>query len=457
MTDTEQQTNTFLEANFAPVAEEVTVTDLVVRGAIPPELDGTYVRTGPNPMSADPSNHHWFVGDGMVHGVRLGAGRADWYRNRYVRSAAASAALGEEPVPSDDGGVVPGVGNTNVVHHAGKILALMELSLPFELTPELDTVRATNFGGPLPSGINAHPKFDPDTNELHVLAYTFTEPIVRYHVVDTDGRVSRTEELTFGGPAMVHDMALTERSVVAFDLPVLFSMEAAMAGKSLPYRWDPSYTPRVGVMPRSGSGADTTWIELDEACYVYHPLNAYDVDGRVIVDLVVHPRAFADEVGTPGQGEPTLQRWELDPVAGTCARTVISDRGQEFPRADARLATKRHRYGYTVGVPSLEALGGGGSADHVLLGHDLEAGTTVEHRFGPGRTPSEFVFVPAGPTAGENEGWLVGYVHDAATDTSSLEILDATDLTAEPVAVVELPVRVPQGFHGNWMPAAALA
>ena len=66
---------TYLDGNFAPVATEVTATDLEVTGAVPPDLAGRYVRTGPNPFAADPDNHHWFLGDGMVHGVDLHGGR----------------------------------------------------------------------------------------------------------------------------------------------------------------------------------------------------------------------------------------------------------------------------------------------------------------------------------------------------------------------------------------------
>ena len=40
-----------LRNNWAPVLDERTDRDLRVEGAIPPELTGTYVRTGPNPAS----------------------------------------------------------------------------------------------------------------------------------------------------------------------------------------------------------------------------------------------------------------------------------------------------------------------------------------------------------------------------------------------------------------------
>lgn len=460
MSTTEQTDDTylFLEGNFAPVAEEVTAFDLEVTGAVPPALEGRYVRTGPNPLNADPSNHHWFTGDGMVHGVRLSGGRAEWYRNRYVRSPQVSEALGEAPVSLAEGGLLPGFGNTNIVHHGGTMLALMELSLPYEIGPELDTVGTTNFGGELPAGINAHPKFDPDTNDLHVMAYSFVPPFLRYHVVGADGVLRRTTELELGGPVMVHDMAMSDTRVVAFDLPVVFNLEAAMAGKALPYRWDPDYTPRIGVLPRAGTAADTTWIEV-EPCYVYHPLNAYDDGDRLIMDLVVHPRAFDDpEHGDPSQGEPTLQRWTVDVAAGRVRTEVIDDRGQEFPRADERLAGRRHRYGYSLGSPSFASLGGlDPDGSTAVLKHDLVAGVTTSHDLGRDRVGSEFVFVPAAEDAGEDEGWLLGYVFDKPSGRSELLILDASDLAADPVARVHLPVRVPQGFHGNWVPDRALS
>ena len=318
MTDTADRTSSyaFLEANFAPVTEEVTVADLEVTGALPAALTGRYLRNGPNPVGADPEHHHWFIGDGMVHGVRLRDGRAEWYRNRWVRTPDLAAKLGEAPAPTAEGGLYAGQGNTNVVHHAGGIWAITEGALPWQLTPELDTIGQSSFGGSLPDGINAHPKFDPDTNDLHVVSYSFVEPVLRYHVVDTAGQLTHTAEVTMGGPVMVHDMGLTDTRVVVFDLPVVFSLEAAMSGLALPCQWDPAYHARIGLLPRTGTGDDVVWLDVDP-CYVYHPLNAYDDGDRVVIDLVVHPRAFDDpKHGDPSQGEPVLERWVLDPVAG---------------------------------------------------------------------------------------------------------------------------------------------
>src|SRR5215469_11975571 len=78
----------FLEGSFAPVSEEVTAFDLPVTGQLPAGLNGRYLRNGPNPMGLDDPDYHWFLGSGMVHGVRLRGGKAEWYRNRWIRSKA---------------------------------------------------------------------------------------------------------------------------------------------------------------------------------------------------------------------------------------------------------------------------------------------------------------------------------------------------------------------------------
>jgi carotenoid cleavage dioxygenase len=449
-------TNRYLEGNFAPVTDEVTAFDLEVTGTIPEALAGRYVRTGPNPLDADAGSYHWFSGDGMLHGVALEDGAARWYRNRYVRSPEVAAHFGTADVARDEGGWYPGSGNTNVFHHAGKIWAVTEGSLPYEISPELDTVRTSNFGGPLPGGFNAHPKFDPDTNELHVVSYGFEAPFLRYHVVDEKGQLTRTEEIEMGGPVMVHDMGFTSSRVVFFDLPVVFNWDLALAGVSLPFRWEPDYHARVGVMPRAGHAADTVWVDV-EPCYVYHPLNAYDDGNSVVIDLVVHNRAFADDKGTPISNASSLRRWTIDLEGRKVGDELVDDHLQEFPRADERLAGRKHRYGYSLGTSDTDALGGLGADPRTkVLKHDLVVGVTEEHDLGAGRVGSEFVFIPASETAGEDEGWLMGYVYDGARGASDLVILDAHDFTAAPVASVHLPARVPQGFHGNWMPDRAI-
>lgn len=479
--------NPYLEDNFAPVTEEVILRDLEVTGHLPLHLDGRYLRIGPNPVSRAGPGHHWFLGDGMVHGVRIEEGKATWYRNRYVRSDRVAAALGESSRSRgwDNRDFAP---NTHVLEHAGQTLALVEGGTsPYVLTEELDTVGPTDFDGTLrtgllPAGYSAHPHEDPSTGELHAVSYSWLRGNrVDYTVRGTDGRIRRTVPIEVGGSPMMHDFALTEHHVVLYDLPVVFDprravahlpparripvrmMMAALVGRTplpdpvlariargsrsgprsdtLPYSWDPGYPARLGLLPRDGSSADVRWFEIDP-CFVFHTLNAFEQDDTVVVDVVRHDRMFATRLRGPDEGPASLSRFTIDPARGTVAETRLDEHAQEFPRLDERLVGRRHRIGYSIEFAD-------GRPGDAVLRHDLDAGSTQARRLGAGREAAEFCFVPGGE--GETGGVLMGYAYDAAQGTSELRVLDAG--TLEDVASVRLPVRVPSGFHGSWNPS----
>ena len=154
--------NRYLADEFAPVQQEYTLTDLDGHRNDP--------RLPRRPLPAQwaqpdrrgrPGLYHWFIGDGMVHGIRIRDGKAEWYRNRWVRGPLAAKALGE-PIPSGNVGVSSIGANTNVIGHAGKTLALIEGGVAsYQLTDELDTVGICDFDGTITGGYTAHPKRDP--------------------------------------------------------------------------------------------------------------------------------------------------------------------------------------------------------------------------------------------------------------------------------------------------------
>jgi len=443
--------NTYVRGNFAPVATEVTATDLPVRGQLPVELDGRYLRNGPNPIDPVDADHHWFVGDGMVHGIRLRDGRAEWYRNRWVRSPDLAVRLGEQPPPNPfDETVRVIAANTNVIGHAGRTFALVEAGAPpIELTDELDTIGPTNLDGTLEHPFSAHPKRDPDTGELHVAAYFWAwGNQVRYLVVDADGRVRRNVDIPVQGGTMLHDIGLTDRHVVIMDQPCVFDLDVAMSGRPLPYRWTDDYTTRFGVLPREGEADDIQWFEV-ETGYVFHPLNTFErADGTVVMDAVRHDRMFDTDPCGPNEGPTHLRRYELDPATGRATETVLDEHPVELPRIDERRTGREHRYGYAI------AWGEAGEPGPTYK-YDLQAGTTEVLDHGPGRGSLEPVFVPRDGGTAEDDGWLVQVVYDADRDGSDLVLTHAQDLGAGPVAVVELPQRVPFGFHGNWVPTSS--
>jgi carotenoid cleavage dioxygenase len=455
-TSTPSSSNPYLEGNFAPVHHEVTAThdDLVVTGTIPVELNGRFLRNGPNPVgSPEPSTYHWFTGDGMVHGIRLHQGRAEWYRNRWVRSAEVARSLGEAPRtgPAAVHGGMDFAANTNVIGHAGRTFAIVEAGArPYELTDELETIGPCDFGGTLSGGYTAHPKRDPRTGDLYAVSYFWGwGDDVEVTVVGADAKVRSARRVTMGGPVSLHDTAITQKWIILLDLPVLFDLARAAAGASFPYRWFDDYRARVGLLPRDGQSTDVVWHEVDP-CYVFHPMNAYDEPGGdgVVLDVARHPSMFRTHLLGPAEGPPTLERWHLDGHGGPVKEERLDDRPQEFPRIDERHLGLPHRFGFGVTVDAHDDIVGTESG---LVRHDLDRGTNEVRRFGAHATIGEGVFVPRAASAPEGDGWVMTLVHQGDTDTSALHILNAEDLCGDPQAIIELPQRVPAGFHGNWV------
>jgi carotenoid cleavage dioxygenase len=431
----------FQRGNYAPVPDELTEHDLPVEGAIPPELDGWYLRNGPNPREA---TGHWFTGDGMVHGVRIEGGAAKWYRNRWVRT---DSFVDPFPLYREDGtrDLRAAVANTHVVNHAGKTLALVESSLPYEITNELQTVGCYDFGGKLQNSMTAHPKICPITGELHFFGYgSIFAPHVTYHRADANGELTINRPVDVKALTMMHDFALTAQHVIFMDLPIVFNLDIALKGEGdMPYRWDDNYGARLGVLRRDDPFGEIRWFEIDP-CYVFHVANAHDsADGKsIVLQAVRYAELWRDNGGFDASA--VLWSWTIDLQSGTVSERQLDDRAVEFPRIDDRLAGLPARYSVSVG-------------DASLVRHDLTDGSAVVHNFGTGIVPGgpgEAVFVPStsGP-ADESNGWYIGYVYDAARDGSDLVILDASDFAGKPVARIQLPRRVPYGFHGNWIPA----
>jgi carotenoid cleavage dioxygenase-like enzyme len=431
--------------NYTPVAKEVTAFDLPVQGAIPRNLSGRYVRNGPNPKTGQ--SPHWFLGDGMLHGVALADGRATWYRNRWVRTR---AFVNDAQWLAEDGtrDLTVGKANTHIIAHAGRLLALVETSLPTEVTRDLETVGCVDFEGRLTTGMTAHPKICPRTGELYFFAYSFMPPFLTYHRADAGGRLVQSEVIDVPGPTMMHDFAITDRHVLFMDLPLVFDLELAMAG-TMPYRWSDDYGARLGVMARQGTRSDVRWFDV-APCYVFHVLNAYDdEDGTVVLDVVRYPTLWP--LGSSGTLPARLHRWRIELGIGRVSEQPLDDRAIEFPRCDERRIGLAHRYGYAVYTEHAADDATGTS----LIKYDLRAGISVAHDFGPGRIPSEPVFVPSSSTAGEADGWVMAYVYDAERGASDFVILDAAEFTGKPLATISLPQRVPFGFHGSWIPDVA--
>ncbi|GAB3924168.1 retinal pigment epithelial membrane protein [Microlunatus endophyticus] len=436
----------YLDGVFAPVPDEIDAYDLEVAGTLPPELDGRYIRNGPNPklgaQASTGKGRHWFGGAGMLHGVRLSGGRAEWYRNRWIDTSVPDG----EPVTDVDGrDLRRTVANTHLIEHGGSLLALCEAGLPYEVSGDLETKGAYDFGGRLRTAMTAHPKTDPMTGELFFFGISMAPPYLTFHVADARGNLTNSMPVDVPAPTMMHDFAITEHYVIWMDLPVVF--DRALLGRSIPFSWNEQYGARLGLMARTGGPVQ--WIEIDP-CYVFHVGNAReDGHGKVQLDAI---RYSPGEFGRFWQADSLpaasmLYRWSIDPARGAITEQQLDDRNVEFPSLNDHHVGRANRYLYAV-----EATGNGG-----VIKYDSESGTAVSHRLPTAHHVGEAVFVPAADRIGatgaaEDAGWLITIVTPQDGGASSLVVLDATDPAAGPTATVRLPRRVPAGFHGSWIP-----
>ncbi|MDM0014473.1 carotenoid oxygenase family protein [Variovorax sp. J22P168] len=455
--------------SMSPIDFETDVGPLPLQGRLPEGLAGTLVRNGPNPAVPDPKAH-WFVGDGMLHAFRIEDGQVR-YRNRWVLTSRLAYARrtghnpvttpgapqpGGEPFPVDDGAA-----NTNVIRHAGRMLALEEAHLPIAVDlATLETLGVDDFRGGVQGRVTAHPKTDPSTGELLFFGYGTPESLssgMSFGVVSPAGEVLRQEFFEAPYASMVHDFAVTANHVLFPVMPLTASRERAESGRP-PFAWEPGFGTRVGLMPRAGSTADIVWWS-GPAAYVFHVMNAWDEPGRVCVDVMqfARPPLFPLPDGSPasdGREPAQLVRWQFDLAdpGRRFTQTVLEEIPGEFPRIDERRAGLPYRHGWFAG----HAPGDDGELrmQSRLVHVDHAAPRADVYTFEGRDRISEPVFVARSPDSAEGDGWILAVAWRAATDTSDLVVFDARNVAAGPLCVASLPHRVPDGFHGNWFGVA---
>ena len=457
-----------LTGGYAPIQMECDVADLVVEGEIPLSLNGIFYRNGPNPQYAPRGNYHWFAGDGMIHAFRIENGRVS-YKNRWVRTvkwnkereAGRSLFGAMNPFDRDEsvqGIETDGLANTNIIWHGNKLLALEEGHAPFELDPyTLESIGPCSFSDRLKGPMTAHPKIDPETGEMLFFGYNVDGALsekMSFHVVDNDGRLTRSEFFEAPFPAMVHDFITTRDYVIFPIMPLTGSIDRAMKGLPV-YAWEPEKGSHVGVMPRTGSVDDLRWFTSD-AAFVFHPMNAYAKEGLITCDVCQFGQApmfpFADgRPGDPAKSFAQLTRWTLDLGSETETYDVelLDDRKCEFPRFDERFAGLQYRFGYMACDSRPKEKAG---LFNAIARVDHLTGKTTMHELPLGCATNEPIFVPTSSDSKEGEGVLLANVFDASRNSSHLLVLDAENVEAEPLAIAYLDHRVPFGFHGNWMP-----
>lgn len=456
--------NPYLDGNFAPVKTEITVSNLQVLGELPADLCGLFVRNGPNPQFPPRGHYHWFDGDGMLHGVHLGNGIAQYY-NRYVQTqgwkleheagSAIWTGLFSPPQLDNPYGPVKNTANTALVWHSGRLLALWEGGQPHEIkVPGLETVGSYTYGNQLKTAFTAHPKVDAVTGEMMFFSYSLAQPpYLRYSVVSAQGELLQTVPIDLPVGVMMHDFAITEHYTLFMDLPLTFRPERMQRGEPA-FLFESDRPSRFGLLPRHGDNSSIRWFEAP-ACYIFHTLNAYE-DGEEVVLVACHMNGTtvlnaSNTANKSNSDIPQLHRWRFNLSTGAVVEERLDDIPSEFPRVNEQRLGRLTRYGYTArrATGSMPLFDG-------FIKYDLFTGSSQTHEFGRGRYGGEGVFVPRPGATAEDDGWLLTFVYDELEERSDLVVVMAQDMTAEPVARIMIPTRIPYGFHGTWITQAQI-
>ena len=457
----------YITGVFSPLAEESTYSELPVTGTIPPDLNGVYLRNGPNPRFEPKGEYHPFDGDGMIHSAHFHQG-ALVVRNRWVRTAAwnredeANSATywgirqtlkGRDDKPLKDSA------NTDVIGHAGKAIATWYLAgVPYALDPiTLETLGPQyDYVGDSDAGMSAHCKVDEVSGELMYFDYGDHWPYMWYGVVDAEGRQIHRVPIELPGNRLPHDMAITQHYSILHDHPV-FHDEAARAAGRHKVVFDSTMPTRLGVIPRMGSADSIRWFEFSGS-FIYHVINAWEEGDEIVMvacryQPARHPDGSFDDITTAKMiarlvMDARLWRYRMNLVTGECHEECLDpEHNIEFPSYDTQRTGRYSQFAYFVDHHPQLLKWDGISKYDTTSGERLSSWSDdPKHCW-----YSEPWFAPADNQSSEDHGYVVAFVWNDKTEEQQLQIFDAKDLSKGPIARVHMPERIPPGFHACWM------
>jgi len=433
----EFNSNPFLSGNFAPVQDESDYAELTVKGKIPEELNGVYMRNGPNP-AFDPTSYTYpFDGDGMIHAIYLQQGRAS-YRNRYVKTKALQAeqqvghaiyggfahpvipdfaklGLEDSTVTRKNGAFI------HIIRHVNHYLAMSESQPAYEITRELVTLKEYCIDGAIPTPFGPHTRFDPATGDLFLICYQLTPPYLICFRIDAAGKLVNAVPIEKPYATMMHDFVLTKNYLIFVDCPAVLDITKRQNKQNM-LTWQPDLGTRIGIMSRHDSNQNIKWLQTDPF-FVFHFANAYEQDEKIIIDYVRHASL---EFGTSAKNNswPTLHKLIINLDTHKIKNIQLDDQSVEFPRIHENYNSVPSQFTYTV-ARDLALLDNSESyfSFRHLIKYNTLTGKKKVHVFDNKYEVDEAVFSSSLNSKDEDDGYLMLYVYNRENNKSEFVIL----------------------------------
>ncbi|KAK9824995.1 hypothetical protein WJX81_007215 [Elliptochloris bilobata] len=501
---TRQDFDNFLKGYQSQLNEVAFWVDTdAIEGTVPAELEGTLLRNGPGLFEiGGKSISQPLDGDGQVSTFAIKNGRV-FFRNRFVRTEAlmreqeAQKMLyrGAFSVGNPAGGLffnpfdfsVKGIANTSVLAFGGKLLALYERDLPYEMDAELKTIGHTDLGCSIdtPKFFGAHHRVELDAHgHERLVGFNASEEansaLVNFFEYDEDFRLLQKAMHRLPGASFgfFHDFLVTENYYVLLENPISLDLAKlltrymfgrACLAECLEYRDD--RRTRVHLLRRPGRQGAEHAIAETEPFFSFHHVNAFEAPGgKVVIDTCAMKSGIKFDVGFEGAseayyqqpaGRATLTRLVMDVATQQVTRHELApDRAAELPSPLAPPRVGRahtHQYLAASRVPGALKWGPQQGVMKVSVSPDWGVSAPAAPD-GPRRAfwfpadraafAQEPVFVPRREAAREDDGWVLTLVYSATEHRTSLVILDAQSM--KQVAAVHLPLHLPYGIHGSW-------
>jgi carotenoid cleavage dioxygenase len=423
----------------APVESQALRLELQLTGDA--SLSGTFAQIGSNPVLPPRQPYHWFDGDGMIHAIKFQGKNATYLRRQIDTKGLAADQAKKSALHSGllrplsfanlsrlcrTGDLLKNTANTALVEFRGQLLATWYGGAqPYALNKDtLETLGQAKI--PTRWGVIAHPKIDPATGTLVFVDRAFFQGLVSKKVtiqqVTKDGNLLRPTIFSMHRPEAMHDFAITANYALVLEFP----LRAMARGKS-DWKAAPAY---IHIAGRSDPHCHHVFRVKPAA--VLHTVNAYEEANDVVILTGVNLTDFDRGIGH-------LYQWQCSLRDGRVEEQQLDHSSVEFPRINDEWTGKANQFCYmpTVANQPTFLFDGLKKFDFVFRK------TTAEIKWQQGWYGSEPVFVPKKDSVAEDDGYVLNWLH--SDNSSRIVILDAKDFSV--AGTVEIPCRVPVGFH----------